>query len=40
MSRRKKIYLLLRLGYFSVKYDVLFTVGILQLKGMKHEEIN
>ena len=40
MSQRNKIYFLLRLGYFSVKYDVFFTVGILQLKGMKHKEIN
>lgn len=40
VSQRNKIYLLLRLGYFSVKYDVFFTVGILQLKGMKHKEIN
>lgn len=40
MSQRNKIYLLLGLGYFLVKYDVFFTVGILQLKGMKHKEIN
>lgn len=40
MSQRKKIYLMLRLGYFSVKCDVFFTVGVLQLKGMKHKEIN
>lgn len=40
MSQRNKIHLLLRLGYFSVKYDMFFTVGILQFKGMKRKEIN
>lgn len=33
MSQKNKIYSLPRLTYFSVKYDVLFTVRILQLKG-------